>query len=175
MIIELGELVLYIALALALYSFLHLRLARAVQPLRLELGELGEKMLSNSNLSAHHRIVIEFMLNQAYNRWILILVIIFTPFIWLQMMLSKKQRRKSREMWTVLDPDLKRDIETIDRLFLLSVYAANPFLAVIFGIERFTLSLITVLLRASLEDVEVATDKAFEYSRKRSVGHVHAT
>jgi hypothetical protein len=117
------------------YLFVLRRLANVAQPYRLQLAELGERIL------AHHPArdraeLISFYLDHAFSGWVALFAALALPFVALTAVLESASRRPPP------NPDDKR----MSLLFAVSAYAANPLFGTVLAAELFVITLLLVML-----------------------------
>lgn len=154
-----GELLLYVLVAVAVWAFVSLRLMQAMQPLRLELARRGEVIFARKDLPTAHRKLVQFMLDEAYSGWVLLVAIFMYPLIVIVFSMDSKFRARSAAAWRIADKSVREDIENLDRLFTLSVSAASPISAALFWIERAVLATLLAILAKPLDYVGIAFDQ----------------
>ena len=132
----------------------------AMQPLRLELAERGEWLLANPRLPAYHRPILEFMLDNAYSGWVMVLSTVLIPIVFIEFVLRPRRRAAMRAASNIADKEVRREFGCVDGLFFKSAIAANPLFACVVLVERVVLIAVLVLLKKPLEIVDLILDKA---------------
>lgn len=171
---ETGEIVVYAVGAWAAYSFLRYRLLQAMQSSRLEFAERGERLLANPVLSNHHRAVLEFMLEHAYSRGVLVWAILVSPFAMLVMTFNRTYREKQFALWSIDDLVVKSEFESLDEMFWRSITATSPLLVFVYRLEHELLILAASLIKLPVDVVDVAYESVFSQRQKLAHQRVHA-
>ena len=122
---------------LVAYLFLLRRLADAVQPYRLKMAVLGESMLA-SDLTDEARKQVEFYLDNAFGGRIALVAAIAFP---VAVVLGFYE-----ELWGTTEPAPSVDERKMATFFSLSVFASNPFMGTVLGIEIFVFGLLLVVV-----------------------------
>jgi hypothetical protein len=123
------------AAAYLAYLFTLRRLADVAQPYRLQLAELGERILTEPPAPDRAQQV-SFYLDHAFSGWVALFAALALPFVALTAM---------------LEPGAKRPLPTTDdkrlsALFAVSAYAANPLFGTLVAAELFVITLLLVVL-----------------------------
>jgi hypothetical protein len=124
------------AAALLFLSLVSWRLKRAAQPLRLEMAEVGERLLANPTLSPHMKNYVAHMLQTAFSfRLELLALIIGIPFVGLVLLFAPRIFAAELERLRVFDSVAKADLVDLNRLHHKISMANNPILFTVILIE----------------------------------------
>jgi hypothetical protein len=126
-----------------LYLFLLRRMAAAVQPYRLRLAELGERLLARG-VDPVAEATIRFDLQSAFSPWPMVLLAALMPVFVLKegfwAALGRPRRR----------PEPTLEMQRLIGLVSLSWFAANPLFGLIVALELLVLSLLALLVAGNL-------------------------
>ncbi len=130
------------------YMLLLRRLADVVQPIRLDIAEVGEKLLASS-ISERRKAQVAFYLDNAFNGLVLPLACLLLPAFFIVALIKIVTKSK----WEY--PTVGNDERKISGLFTISVAAANPVFALVFLLEL--VIFMPVLFLASGQSAVVST------------------
>ena len=153
-----------IGACVVLYGFFLRRIATAVQPLRLQLAERGEKYLRISK-DPRERKLITFYLDNALSPWVC-----FWAFILLPVVLVRQMFRSSNNK---LEKENEAEYGRILALFTISVFAANPLFGVLTIIEIVIALLLAIMLSGKFGLLVRATVTLIERIAIKATEHQH--
>jgi len=118
-----------VSLSIFLYAFLMLRFQRSVQPLRLEMADKGEWLLSCNYLDAKVKTRVRRMLDGAFNYRIAVLFrIILMPFLAVVIIFWPKTLDNTASELNIGDEHVKTFLYDVYRLHLRITFANHPIL-----------------------------------------------
>jgi hypothetical protein len=123
------------------YGLLLRRLATIVQPHRLRLAEHGEKYLAVCK-DQEERGLIKFYLDKAFSPWITIWAFVSLPIV-----LIHELVRPAKFDFVPSDEEGHR---TICRLFIISVFAANPLFGTLVAVELLIATIVVALVAGNV-------------------------
>jgi hypothetical protein len=140
-----------VAAGLCLAVFVRNRLDRAAQPCRLDMAELGERLLGSPHLNAHVKESVRFCLDHAFGaRGMLIGQICFVPFYALIVLFKMQWVRHVSIEYRVEDKEARADIADFFALYDRVAWINNPFLMLVLTVAFHLLVGLAVLVRATL-------------------------
>lgn len=154
--------------ALAAYPLLLWRLSKFVEPARLEMGELGERLLQDEFITDKQKGGIAAVLDGAYSGWTMMLWVIAMFAIialCIPMNVLKILRRTPAKMITH-HKETEVDYDRFMTLSLLSAAAANPLFAFVFA---FQLIMVIALMLVSFMPARMLRDLVSETFRWEAV------
>jgi hypothetical protein len=128
------ELIAMPAALLVAYLLFFRRLADVVQPLRLEMAELGERLLASS-ISDRRKAQVSFYLENAFSGYVMALAVVLFPVFVALTLIQSVFKQKIEDIHA--SPEEKK----LAVLFTVSVFAANPLFGLILFAELFLLGL----------------------------------
>lgn len=137
--------ILVIVALLAIYPIVMVRLVRFMQPMRLEMADLGEQLAQDEFLTADQKKGIVEMLDRAFSAWPMIVMVVMMPFIAVAAIIEACRDRRPPKMLTK-HPETEADYDRFMTRFFLSTMAANPLFAVIFVFELAVTVIIAALV-----------------------------
>ncbi|VXC86380.1 hypothetical protein OCEANICA350_12022 [Oceanicaulis sp. 350] len=153
-------LALTILMALAAYTLAGYVSLRAVRPYRVELARLGKKLLSSPNIEENEKVVISRMLTDAFKwqiGWKLLRSLVQNSreeeFI-----ASDEERRKRYE-----DFKSNEEMHKFVKLFIYSIFAANPLAAAAMIFYQLILDLFSQITRKSTLGKDAAWHRVYIY------------
>ena len=136
--------VLYAALALLAFAGLKNRLARFVQPMRLQCAVVGEQALANEKITRDARDRLSSMMNSAYNGWVPIaLAILVIPASILA--LYQRARHVRTDFDLLENAQLRNDCMTVSRKLLFAHVLSSPIFGTLFIIQIVAIFLIVAI------------------------------
>lgn len=138
-----------VIVALLVYPLITSGLARAVQPLRLRMADLGCELLASPHISERDKNVIDGMLADAYRWRTLAEFVVFLPVYMVQM------RRRRVPKIVIEDAETRKKFREFMSLHLTSAIAANPVFAFLLVIELFFVIVFLLCLGSLLKISDV--------------------
>lgn len=127
-----------------LLIFLQNRLDHWIQPVRMDMAEIGERLMEDERLSEPRKESVGVMLDTLYSGWMPILIAIVLPIFAVVMAFDPKGREKARQA-DPTDADMKAELSGFEGMYISSLLAQNVVLAPILIVE---MALIAVALAA---------------------------
>jgi hypothetical protein len=151
----------WVVLCFGLYAIVLRQLAKAVQPLRLRLAEEGEALLTEGVLSIEEESDVRMFLDNAYDGWVAVFLMLMMP---------------AAMFYLLIDPTGTDDRATersakLSWLFLVSVFAANPFVGALAIMEFVVLAFVMVIATGSFAMLRAALRRVFHNLAVRHEAH----
>ncbi|MHB1279869.1 MAG: hypothetical protein ACYCYL_01305 [Acidithiobacillus sp.] len=118
------------------YGWVLRRLADEVQPVRLQLAEIGETLLARESLDPMPRLYVTWCLDHAFSPWPMAIAAVVMPFLAIKLVIVGLGKPSHYD-----DSRLAK----LTGLFLLSTFAANPIFGIVYGLELLGLGLILLI------------------------------
>jgi hypothetical protein len=136
---------------LCLLVFVRNRLVQAAQPLRLEMAELGEPLLSSPHLNAHVKENVRFCLDHAFGaRAMLIGEICFVPIYALIVLFKLQWVRDVALEYRVKDKEARADVADFFALYDRIAWINNPLLMLLLTVAFHLCVGLAILVRVTL-------------------------
>lgn len=159
-----------LALLSLLLILLQRRLDHWIQPVRMDMAEIGERLLEDDRLSARRKESVGVMLDTVYSGWMPVVIAIVLPFVVVGMAFDRKGREAARRA-DPSDPDLKAELTGFEGMYITSMLAQNIFVAPFIILEMILIALVLAIfgysgkasnraLRAVLENGSVSSHLA---------------
>lgn len=158
----------YLGLAVLIaisYGLLLRRLAKIVEPKRLELAQRGERYLDLCD-TKKERQQITFYLENAFDPWVAILASFLIWFALVKVIRTGAHKSEERD---------EREHDEIAWLFSISAFAANPLFGAITVLEILLIAIVVLLIEGNSVLLRRAIERMLETQAERRGGHqLHA-
>lgn len=162
--------ILVIGLVAGAYLFLKYRIAKELQPWRLELAAMGEQLLQAPELDPKDADLVQTQLRMAYSGlgpWVFVIVM---PFAAIGFVAMRLLGRRSKP--TSTPHALRRELSIVGNRALLSMLANSPIAAILYLME--TVLIVILMIPANILYAETARLVGRANDHHHDDGAIHA-